>query len=85
MVLAVPLGQVRQVVIDGIERHDLLGVDVLLDVRPGTLSLADVLALGLEDDAVQRLLRQRTEHRFLAFSWLFANSTFPFSTLRRNR
>ena len=71
MVLAVPLGQMRQVVIDGIERHDLLGVDVLLDVRFRIFAIADVLALSLEHDAVQRLLRQNSEHSFLALSRLF--------------
>ena len=58
VVLAVPLGQAIQVVLDGIECLHLLRVDVLLDVALRTALLEHVLSLGLNHYAVQRLLRQ---------------------------
>ena len=70
MVLSVPLGQVVQVVLDGVERRNVLRVDILLDIRLGVASLADILTFGLHDDAVQRLQGQRTKHRFLSLARL---------------
>ena len=67
MVLSVPLGKVGQKLPDGVECRDILGIDVRLDVRLRILPLTDVLAPGSQDDAVQRLLRQRTPLRILPF------------------
>ena len=61
MVLAVPLGQVVQVLLNGIVGNDIFGVDILHNVGLRVLITTDCLALGLEDDAVQGQLRKRTE------------------------
>ena len=58
MVLSVPLGQMREIILDGIERLDLVRLHQLDDVRLWTALLADLLTLGADDDRVQRLLRQ---------------------------
>ena len=58
MVLSVPCWQVVQVVLDRVVALHLLRVDVLLDVALRTTLLEHVLTLGLNHDAVQRLLRQ---------------------------
>ena len=60
MILAVPLGQAVQIVLDGVEAIHLLGVDILLDVALRTAFLKHILTLGLNRDAVQRLLCQHT-------------------------
>ena len=71
MVLSIPLGQAVEIRLDGIERRHIIRIDNRLDVRLWILSLADVRAHRLEDDAVQRLLRQRTPDGFIGLSWLF--------------
>ena len=58
MVLSVPLGQMREIILDGIERLDLVRLHQLDDVRLWTALLANLLTLGADDDRVQRLLRQ---------------------------
>ena len=58
MVLSVPLGQMREIILDGIERLDLVRLHQLDDVRLWTALLADLLTLGADDDGVQRLLSQ---------------------------
>ena len=57
MVLSVPCGQTAEIVADGVEDGYFLRVDILLDLRL-RIALADLLALGSQHDAVQRLLRQ---------------------------
>ena len=70
MVLAVPLRQMTEKMGNRIECRHLLRVDVCLNVRLRILTLADVLAHGLQHDAVQGQLCQRTKQRFLALRGL---------------
>ena len=70
MVLSVPLRQAVEVTANGVVRVYLFRTNKLHDVSLRTGTLADVLALGLQDNAVQRLLRQRTESRLLPFGKL---------------
>ena len=65
MVLSVPLWQVVQVFADRIVRAYLFRMDKFHDIRLGIAALADILALGTQDDAVQGLLGQRTIVRCL--------------------
>ena len=58
MVLSVPFGQLVQIVADGVVGVDLLGIDILLDVALRTAFLENILALGLDEDAVQCTLCQ---------------------------
>ena len=61
MVLSVPFGQTTQIVVDGVIDGHLFRMDIQLDVLLGRSVLTNVFALGLEDDAVQHLLGQRSE------------------------
>ena len=59
MVLTVPLGQLVEERLDGVEQGNLLRVDIHDDVRLRRSLLTDFFTLGSENDAVQRLLCQR--------------------------
>ena len=63
MVLSVPLRQVVEKFLDGIEQGHFFRVDIVDDVLLRRPFLADFVALGTDDDAVQRLLCQRSEGR----------------------
>ena len=60
MVLSVPLGQVVEVVANGVIRAYLFRLHKVLNVRLRIAALAHILALGSDDDAFQGTLRQRT-------------------------
>ena len=60
MVLSVPLRQVAEIIADGIEGLNLIGLHHLHDVHLGTALLADPLTFGVDDDTVQCLLGQHT-------------------------
>ena len=66
MVLSVPRWQAIQIVADGIIGWHILRMHKLYNLRLRTAFFADVLLLGPADDAVQRLLGQRT----LILCWL---------------
>ena len=59
MVLPVPGWQGLQILPDGVEEWNLLRVEELRDVRLRVFVLEDVLALGMQDDAVLCFLCQR--------------------------
>ena len=77
MVLSVPLGQVVEIIANGVIRANLFRMNKLHDIRLWIGTLADVLALGTKDNAVQRFLRQRTENRFLPFGRLSRKLHLP--------
>ncbi len=65
MVLSVPLRQMREIILDGVELHDLVRFNQLDDVCLGTTLLADLLTFGSNDDAVQRLLGPHSPFRLV--------------------
>ena len=70
MVLSVPLGQVVKVIANGVIRANLLRMNKLHNIRLWIGTFANILTLGTKDNAVQRLLSQRTENWFLPFGRL---------------
>ena len=65
VVLTVPLRQLVEERLDGVEQGNLLRVDIVDDVLLGRALLTDLVTLGTDDDAIQRLLCQRPEGRVL--------------------
>ena len=61
MVGAIPRGQHGEVFLNGIEKWYFLGVNELVDVCSGVDTFADIVALGMNNDTVHCLSRQRTE------------------------
>ena len=60
MVLSVPCGQTAEIVADGVEDGHFLRVDKHANVCLGVKQLVLPIAQSVDDNAVQRLRRQRT-------------------------
>ena len=65
VVLAVPSRQVLQIVGDGVEGVNLIGVDILHDVRLWRAVLTESVTLCADDDSVESRLSQRFPLRLL--------------------
>ena len=64
MVLAIPLREIAQKVLSGVEQRHFLRLDILRNLSLGTSLLQDLLLLSPDYDAVQSLWGKRSEGQF---------------------